>query len=276
MDDHELLCRYSEEGSEDAFRELVERHGGLVFSVAMRQLQRSHQAQEVTQAVFVALARKAGTLRAGTVLPGWLFRATRYAAAKLQRDEERRQRREREAAMVMDAESASDSERIWEKITPLLNDALASLNDNERGAILLRFFEGHSFREVAESLGTSEDAAKMRVSRALEKLRRRFFKRGVALSVTALAAVFSGRAAAATTALPADLVASLSKSAVAKGVSSSLAQAVTRKLAWWKWKPFVVGVSVIVITGCVGLALLRATNSATANPAAPPAWPPPR
>jgi len=273
MDDHELLRRYAEEASEDAFRRLVERHGGLVYSVAMRQLRRPHQAEEVTHAVFVALARKAGGLQAGTILAGWLFRATRFAAAKLQRGEERRQRREQEAAMMMDAGAGADSEKDWEQIVPVLDDELAGLSEKERGAVLLRFFQDRSFKEVAEVLGTSEDAAKMRVSRALDKLRRRFLKRGVVLSVTALAAVFGSQASAATAALPSGLAVSVTKAAVAKGASVALVQAILGKLAWWKWRPFVVSAGVVLITSSIGFLFLRGRNPAPTTPAAAPAWP---
>ena len=112
MDDHELLRRYADEASEDAFRQLVERHGGLVYSVAMRQLGHSHQAEDITHAVFVALAAKAGKLPSGTIVAGWLYRATRFAAAKLQRDEGRRSRREEEAVVMMRVNSAQDSEGV--------------------------------------------------------------------------------------------------------------------------------------------------------------------
>ena len=120
MDD-KLLHRYAEEDSEDAFRKLVERHGGLVYGVALRQLGRTHQAEEVTHAVFEALARKAASLRSETVLAGWPFKATRFAASKLKRDEDRHQRREREAAMMMKVQSESGSEAAWEQIVPLLD-----------------------------------------------------------------------------------------------------------------------------------------------------------
>jgi RNA polymerase sigma factor (sigma-70 family) len=276
MDDHELLRRYAEVNSEDAFRQLVQRHGGLVYSVAMRQLRRPHQAEEVTHAVFVALSRKARALPVGTILAGWLFRSTRFAAAKLQRDEERRQRHEQEAAMMMDSGAGSDTEMNWEQIVPVLDDELAGLSEKERGAVLLRFFQNRSFKDVGEELGTSEDAAKMRVSRALDKLRQRFLKRGVVLSATALAAVFGSQASAATAVLPSVLAASVTRAAVSKSVSVALAQAILRKLAWWKWKPIVVSASVVLITGSIALFLLRGRNPAPTTPAAAPAWPPRR
>lgn len=273
MDDHELLRRYAEDGSEQAFRQLVERHCDIVYNVAMRRLQRPHLAQEVTHAVFVALAKKAGSIRAGTILPGWLFRATRFAAAKLQRDEERRQRREQEAAMLMHAESTDDSERVWETIAPKLDDELARLNDGERGAVLLRFFQNRTFKEVSESLGISEDAAKMRVSRALEKLRRRFVKRGIAVALPALATAFSAQAAGATASVPAGLAAAVARNGSATGASSALAQAVLRKLLWWKWKPFVVSGGTIALATSLAFFVSRQNKPAPPPPGAWPAWP---
>ena len=272
MDDHELLRRYAEEDSEDAFRQLVERHGGLVYSVAMRQLRRPHQAEEVTHAVFVALARKAATLKTGIILAGWLFRASRFAAAKLQRDEERRVRHEQETAAMMDASSASDSESDWEQVVPVLDDELAGLGEKERGAILLRFFQGRGFKEIGETLGTSEAAAKMRVSRALDKLRRGFLKRGVALSAT-VAAVFGSQASAATAALPSGLAVSVTKASVAKAVPVALAQAIMGKLTWWKWRPVVASVGVVLVTGSIAFFLSRGKSPAPTTPAAAPAWP---
>ena len=273
MDDHELLRRYAEETSEDAFRQLVERHGGLVYGVAMRQLRRPHQAEEVTHAVFAALAKKAAGLRAGTVLAAWLYRATRFAAAKLQRDEDRRQRREREAALMMNAQSESEPEADWEQIMPLLDAELESLGDKDRSVVLLRFFEDRSFKEVGEAMGASEDAAKMRVSRALDKLRQRFLKRGVALSVTALTGAFGSQAMAATAAAPPALAASVTKACFAKGVSNALVEAIARKIIWWKWKPVVVGASVVVMLGIAILGGMRAFDSPSPPPQNPPAWP---
>ena len=174
---------------------------------------------------------------------------------------------------MMDTGSASDCENDWEQIVPMLDDELAGLSEKERGAVLLRFFQDRSFKQVAEVLGTSEYAAKMRVSRALDKLRQRFSKRGVALSATALAAVFGSQASAVTTALPSGLTVTVTKAAVAKGVSVALAQTVLSKLAWWKWKPVVSGAGVVLITGSIVFLLLRGGNSASTTPAAAPAWP---
>lgn len=273
MDDHELLRRYVGDGSEDAFRELVERHGGLVYGVALRQLRRPHQADEVAHAVFAALAKKAGSLSSSTVLAGWLFRATRFAAAKLQRDEERRARREQEAALIMNSHVNSGAETDWEQIVPWLDAELEALGDKDRSAVLLRFFEDRSFKEVGETLGASEDAAKMRVSRALDRLRERFLKRGVMLSATALAGAFGSSALAATTTAPPGLVTSVTKACLAKTASNALGEAVALKLEWWKWKPFVIGASAVVALGIALLGGMRALNPPPPPAQKTPAWP---
>lgn len=272
MEDDELLRRFTQNGSEDAFRRLVERHGGLVYSVAMRRLGRPHQAEEVTHAVFAALAKKAATLSSATILVGWLFRATRFAAAKLQRDEERRQRLEREAATAMTTQFEVDSRTDWEHIVPLLDSELESLSEKDRDAVLLRFFENHSFKEVGLALGTSEDAAKMRVSRALDKLRRRFFKRGVALSAAVLTNALSNEAQASTTFAPSALAKSLARACLEKNAASSLAEAITRKVAWWKWKPLLIKAGVVVIGGTIAWSVWQGRSLAPKAPAKP-TWP---
>jgi RNA polymerase sigma factor (sigma-70 family) len=272
MDDHELLRRYVEDASEDAFCQLVKRHAGLVYGVALRQLRRPHQAEEVTHAVFGALARKAGGLSSSVVVAGWLFRAARFASAKFQRDEERRLRREQEAAMMMHVEAGSEPDVDWEKIVPLLDAELEALAPKDRDAVLLRFFENHSFKEVGDALGASEDAAKMRVSRALEKLHQRFLKRGLVLSATAVAGALESRGTAAV--IPSkELMASVAKSCLGSGAGGSLTDVLVRKLFWWKWKLLIVGGAAVVL----GIALvggIRVLKTPAPPPQKAPTWPP--
>src|SRR5262249_22041286 len=177
LTDWQLLDQYAAKASEDAFRTLVERHSGLVFHTAFRQLGNAHAAEEVTQAVFIALARKAGKIPRNAVLSGWLFRATRYAVSNLAREEVRRQRREQESYMA-DTISRYATESVWAQMSPHLNEALDKLPAREREALLIRFFEEKSHKEIAGALGISEDAAKMRVSRGIEKLRLVFARQG--------------------------------------------------------------------------------------------------
>src|SRR4051812_15199231 len=166
QDDHELLARYVREGSESAFASLVARHVNLVFSTARRFVSSPHQAEEITQAVFIILARKAGSLRRGTALSGWLYQTARLTAANFVRSERRRQRREQEAFMqsrLNEPEAAA-----WEQITPLLDEAMGRLGETDRDAVVLRFFDNKTLQEVGATLNLTESAAHKRVTRALE------------------------------------------------------------------------------------------------------------
>ena len=144
LDDISLLRRYAEQNSEEAFAELVSRHVNKVYSVALRHTQNLHQAEEITQAVFVILASKAGRLGKRVVLSGWLYQTARLTAITFIRSEVRRVRREREAHMQnLLNEKESD---LWPQIAPLLDAAMSGLNEADRVAVVLRFFDGKSFK----------------------------------------------------------------------------------------------------------------------------------
>ena len=204
MEDLELLRQYAEHRSEQAFTELVHRHIDLVYSTALRLVPESQLADDVTQLVFLRLARKAASLRQGTVLTGWLYRTTQFVAQTAVRSELRRRKREGLAMEI--SESNDDSESVWKGVAPLLEQAVAELRQTEQDAVLLRFFAGKSLREVGQALGISDDAAQKRVNRALERMRHYFAVRGVAVSV---AAVTSAIAAHAVQAAPAGLATNL-------------------------------------------------------------------
>src|SRR4051812_20809959 len=173
-----LLKQYVDENSEAAFAELVTRHVNLVYSAAIRKIGNAHAAQEISQAVFIIFARKAKSLGAKAILSGWFYQTTRLTAANYLRTEIRRQKREQEAYMQTIL-NESQSEEAWSQVAPLLEDAMGRLGDCDRNAIVMRFFENKSLQEVGAAIGSSEDAAKIRISRALKKLQKFFGKRGV-------------------------------------------------------------------------------------------------
>jgi len=211
-DDYELLARYVRDHSEEAFATLVARHINLVYSAALRHAGNSHQAEEITQVVFLILARKAGNLSSETILSGWLYKTARLTAANYLRTEIRRQHREQEAHMQSLTHESKPG--AWLQIAPALDAAMEHLNETDHNAVVLRFFEGRSFSEVGGALGTSEDTARKRINRAVEKLRKFFTKRGIVLSaVTIAGALSTGSVQAA----PAGLAASITTAGLTKG-----------------------------------------------------------
>jgi RNA polymerase sigma factor (sigma-70 family) len=253
MNDLEALRRYRETCSEEAFRELVDRHLGMVYAVALRQVRNPDWADEVAHAVFIALARKAGSLSARTVLTGWLYRATRFAAAKLLRDEERRSRREKEAAMAhMTDHSVEGQPAAWKELGPVVFKALDILGSKDRDAILLRFIENRSFAEIAAALGTTEAAAKMRTSRALEKLRNLLETRGARLTAAALSAGLAGTISAAPSArLSTSVSAAALGQTTATASATLLAGSVLGSFVWAKVKIFATVLGVLIATGAI-------------------------
>src|SRR5689334_17872924 len=153
--DLELLAQYARTGAEEAFAELVHRHLDLVYSAALRQVRSPQLAEEVAQSVFIDLSRQAAGLKSGTVLAAWLYQVTRHAAIDVVRREASRQLRE-QIATEMNSMNATAAD--WTHIEPLLDEAMHALDDTDRTAVLLRYFENKSLREVGITLGTSENA----------------------------------------------------------------------------------------------------------------------
>jgi len=212
-DNQTLLAEYAQSGSESAFRELVGRYINFVYSTAVRLVGGdSHLGEDVTQTVFMHLARNAHRLPDNVMLGGWLHRDTCNVASKLMRGQRRRQARERQAAEMHTLED--HSEENLARIAPVLDDAINRLEAEDRAAILLRFFEQMDFRSVGQALGSTEDAAKKRVSRALDKLHHQLSVRGVALSITALAAAL---ATGVVKAAPVGLLSNVAGTALAGG-----------------------------------------------------------
>ena len=233
-DDLELVRQYAHSKSEEAFATLVHRHLNLVYSVAFRQVRDAHLAEEITQSVFVILARKAGSLGPKTVVPGWLCRTARYAAIRALTMQQRRLQREHTA--YMQSPSNESESEAWQHIEPLLDAAMAQLPEKDYNAVVLRFFKDRSFKEVSISLGTTEAGAKMRVNRALEKLRVFFTNRGLTFSAAVIATTLTANSIQAA---PPGLAAT--SIAAAKGIAvtastSTLIKTTLEIMTWTKLK----------------------------------------
>ena len=251
-DDVTLLRGFVEQRSEQDFARLVERHIGLVFATAVRRVGGdAHLAEDVTQSVFVDLARKARALLHHRILAGWLYTSTIYAAAKAVRSEQRRRHREQQAHAMQELQAgASTPDADWASVRPAIDDALRALNARDRDAILLRFFHAQGFADIGVALNLSENAARMRVERALEKLRGQLARRGIASTLAALGATLSAHAAIAP---PATLAATITTSALAGVSSAGTAVALFNLLAMTKIQ---LGLATAVITvGVTTLAL---------------------
>ncbi len=239
-----MLSLYARTGSETAFRELVSRYIDLVHSTAFRLVGNdAHAAKDVSQIVFMALAKQAKTLPKDVMLGGWLHQHTRFAAGKFMRTEHRRHWRERQAAEMYAIEDHSESNLA--QVAPVLDEAIGQLDAEDRTAILLRFFERKDFRSLGNAIGSSEDAARKRVDRALEKLHVLLKHRGATLSVMGLAVAL---AAEAVTAAPADLAATVSGSALSGAVATGGLNFTALKLMSMT-KPKLVAVSALAIAG---------------------------
>ena len=256
--DSALLREFVDHRSESAFAGLVARHVNLVYSVALRQAGNPHQAEEISQAVFIILARKAGQLRHEQALTSWLFQTTRLTANNFLRSEFRRHQREQEAYMQSTLnESAGET---WPQLAPLLDAAVEKLGETDRRAILLRFYEGRNLMEVGTALGVSEAAAEKRVSRALEKLRKLFSKKGLTLSGTAIAAAVSAHAVQAA---PATLAVTITTAALSgTTVTTATILAATKSLAMTTAQKFAVTAA---LTVTIGAGLYETTQAAKAR-----------
>ncbi|HEY2329822.1 MAG TPA: sigma-70 family RNA polymerase sigma factor [Verrucomicrobiae bacterium] len=255
LDDLKLLREYAANNSETAFDALVSRRVNFVYSAALRQVQNPNLAEEITQAVFIILAQKAGKISDKTILTGWLFKTTRFAALAHIRAAAKRSWRtailEKEFQMQSEIQSAAP-DPLWEKMSPLLDEALAALGETDRQAVLLRFFENKSLAEVGNFLGIGEDTARKRVSRALEKLHRHFGRRGVTSTTAIIAGTISVNSVQAA---PLTLAKSVTAVAIAKGTVAStstltLIKGALKIMAWAKVKTAgVIAISTLLVAG---------------------------
>ena len=214
LEDRQLLQRFVRDHSQEAFAALTARYVSLVYAVCRRELADAETAEDVTQAVFLILARKAPSLGRHVVLSGWLFQTARFAAKNARLQAQRRAAYEQKAAeALMEQHQTEDAQ--WAEIEPLLNQSLAALKAGERECVLLRFFQGASFAEVGASLGLSEDAARKRVTRSLEKMRQFFTKNGVIVPAIALPVLLTAHAAKAVPAACQANIATLTHSVLA-------------------------------------------------------------
>jgi RNA polymerase sigma factor (sigma-70 family) len=258
--DIELLRQYLQEDSEEAFAALVTRHVNTVYSAALRKTGNPAAAEEITQAVFVILAKKANALSGYTALSGWLYQTARLTAANFLRTEIHRARREQEA--YMESLLNETEPELWLQIKPLLEDAMGKLAESDRNALALRFFERKSFQEIGAAFGATENAAKKRVAYALEKLRKYFSKHGVTSTTEAISGAISANSIQAA---PATLVKAATAVALAKGATAStstltLIKGALKLMAWTKIQTTVL-VGAVILTAATTTLTVKTIQS---------------
>lgn len=257
MDDPHLLRSYALDRSETAFAELVKRHLNFVYATALRMANGdTHLAQDATQQVFADLARKAGALSHHAVLTGWLFTSARFAVARLIRGEQRRRVREQAAQLMELTQCEAAAPVDWDRLRPVLDDALAELSDTDREAVLMRFFEGQGFAGIGTRLDLTENAARMRVERALDKLAALLAKRGLTSSAVALATVLASQPVVAA---PVGLATLVTGAALAGTSAVGVITVVTNFMSINKLAMGIAGV--IAVTGASGLVVQSRTAS---------------
>lgn len=259
--DHELLADYARTGSETAFARLVARHINLVHSTARRYTGSDPHAEEITQAVFLILARKAGSISKNIVISGWLYQTARLTAANLLKAERRRQLREQEAFM-QSQENETDA-AVWREIAPLLDDAMGRLSAADRTVLVLRFFERQTNAQVAAALGLAEAAVQKRVLRALEKLRANFAKQGVTHAAQAIAGIVTENAVLiAPAGLAAIIAANTAKGATVAASVTALANGTIKTITMTTIQKIAVTAA---LTVSVGVGIYQAKETAKAR-----------
>ena len=258
MNERDLLQSYVQTGSEEAFAALVALHVDLVYSAALRQVRSPQLAEEIAQSVFTDLARSALKLKADTNLSAWLYQVTRRTAIDTIRRESRRQLREHIAQEMSEMNLQSSD---WSQIEPLLDEAMAELEPADRTALLLRYFQNKTLREVGQSLGTSDDAAQKRVSRAVERLREIFSRHGVTVGAGSLALLLSANAIQSA---PIGLTATLSAGAALSGAAAhaTTTLGITKAITMTTLQKALIAATV---AACVGIGIYEIRRASVAE-----------
>lgn len=270
MTDFELLLKHRQ-GSPEAFGLIVRRHIDWVWSVARRRVRDAHLAEDVTQATFIVLAQKKPVLKSGQSLSAWLFKVVSYVSLRAIKSEQRRRRRELEAAKMQSQTDNTSEIPKWDELATELDDLVARLRQTDRQPLLMRFYEQKSFEEVAAELHLSEDAARKRVWRAVEKLREMFSNRGMTMPSAALGGVLMAQATA--TAPPALAATTISLTPAALGTGSSVAILAKGAINMMTWAKAITGAAVaaaimIVAGGAVLVSMAMAQQNQPAAAAA--------
>lgn len=256
MDDRELLERYCRAGDHEAFAQLVRRHSDWIYASARRQIGDVHLAEDITQAVFLLLARKASTITSGPNLGPWLFGTLRYCVREARRCRSRQQRRELLAAQMKQTIQSPATEDTWDQISSVLDDSVAQLNAPDRQAILLRFFQHKHLSEVGMAMGTSEEAARKRVDRAVSKLRYQLAHKGIEIQSMSLSAMMLSQATDGATAALVNKLAQVASKNIGHGTASGIAQGATKMMMLAKLKlacATIAGMTCLVGIGTVTL-----------------------
>jgi uncharacterized protein (TIGR03435 family) len=257
LTDMELVRQYADSKSEAAFAELVRRHINLVYSVSLRYVRNPQDAEDIAQAVFVILEKKAAGLKPGTILTGWLYETARWTSMQFIRTQTRRQHREQEAYMqsLFDSPHSADN---WQQIKPLLEAAMSRLSQKDRTLLALRFFENKSGTETAAILGIGEWAVRKRIERALQKLHGYFSSHGVNSTTSAIGEAMAQHSVQAA---PVALASAITAVAMAKGATASastltLSKGALKLMAWTKMKTAaVIGAAALFTIGGTTLAI---------------------